>query len=151
MNKEKKTQPKRIYRSESDQVIAGVSAGLGEYFEVDPTLIRIAFTILMLFGGGGFILYMLMWIVVPKESDVTKDPNLYVKDNTQELKNKAESLVESIDTSSGLGLNPAGLILVAIGVFFLLTNFGLLSWLDFGKLWPLILIAIGFIALRKRT
>jgi phage shock protein C len=56
----------RLYRSSSDRVIAGVAGGLAVYFNLDPSLIRIAWVLLALFSGGFFILvYIVMMIVVP--------------------------------------------------------------------------------------
>lgn len=59
---------KRLYRSRQDRMIAGVCGGLGEYFNVDPVIIRIIFFILLLPGGlPGFIPYVILWIVVPEK------------------------------------------------------------------------------------
>lgn len=56
----------RLYRSSSDRVIAGVAGGLAVYFNLDPSLIRIAWVLLALFSGGVFIIvYIVMMIVVP--------------------------------------------------------------------------------------
>lgn len=60
---------KKLYRSRSDQMIAGVCAGLAEYLGVDPTLIRLAFVLLLFAGTGGFWLYVIMWIVVPVQPE----------------------------------------------------------------------------------
>ncbi len=56
---------KRLYRVESEKKIAGVCGGLGEYFDLDPVLFRIAFILLACMGGFGFLLYVVMWFVVP--------------------------------------------------------------------------------------
>ncbi|MBW3568822.1 PspC domain-containing protein [Candidatus Parcubacteria bacterium] len=62
------TEPKRLYRSRDDKVIAGVCGGLGHYFNVDPIIPRIIFVILLLPGGlPGFIPYVILWIIVPQE------------------------------------------------------------------------------------
>lgn len=61
---------KKLYRSRRDRKIAGICGGLGEYFNVDPTLLRIIFLFLLFFGGSGFILYLIFWIVVPNEEKV---------------------------------------------------------------------------------
>lgn len=58
---------KKLYRSQKDRMLAGVAGGVAEYFNVDPTLIRLAFVFLLLWGGGGILLYIIMWIVVPEE------------------------------------------------------------------------------------
>lgn len=58
---------KRLYRSNDNKVIAGVCGGLGEYFNVDPVIIRIIFVALLLPGGlPGFVPYLILWFVVPK-------------------------------------------------------------------------------------
>jgi len=61
------TEPKRIYRSRTNRMIGGVCGGVGQYFNIDPTLIRILFIILVFLWGGGLILYLIMWILVPEE------------------------------------------------------------------------------------
>lgn len=58
---------KRLYRSRSDRMIAGVAGGLAQYLNVDPTLVRLGFVVLSLAGGPGLLLYIVMWIVVPEE------------------------------------------------------------------------------------
>jgi phage shock protein C len=59
-------EPKRLYRSRSERMIAGVCGGLAEYFGIDPTLVRLAF-IVALFYGPGPLAYLIMMIVVPEE------------------------------------------------------------------------------------
>lgn len=57
---------KKLYRSSTDVKIAGVCSGLAEYFNIDPTIVRVIFVILLLPGGlPGFIPYVILWIVVP--------------------------------------------------------------------------------------
>jgi phage shock protein C len=55
---------KRLYRSTSQRVVAGICGGLGEYFDTDPIWFRIGFVILALGGGSGILAYLLMWIIV---------------------------------------------------------------------------------------
>ncbi len=56
---------KRLYRSD-DRMIAGVCAGIAEFFNIDPTIVRAIFILLLLPGGlPGFIPYVLLWIIVP--------------------------------------------------------------------------------------
>ena len=57
---------KRLYRSSTNKVIAGVCGGLGEYFKIDPVIFRVIFVILLLPGGlPGLIPYVILWIIVP--------------------------------------------------------------------------------------
>ena len=58
---------KKLYKSRNNRVIAGVCAGLAEYFNVDVTVIRVAWAILSLFGGGGIIAYILCMIIIPEK------------------------------------------------------------------------------------
>lgn len=59
---------KRLYRSRSDRVVSGVCGGLAEYFEIDPTLVRVAMVVLGLVTHGGILLaYLVMAVVVPEE------------------------------------------------------------------------------------
>ena len=61
---------KKLYRSRSDKMIAGVCGGLGQYLGVDPTLIRLTFVLLLLFGiGSGLLVYLAMMLLVPLEPE----------------------------------------------------------------------------------
>jgi phage shock protein PspC (stress-responsive transcriptional regulator) len=61
---------KRLYRSKTDKKIAGVCGGLAQYFNIDPTIVRIGFVILLLPGGlPGFVPYVIMWTIVPEEPE----------------------------------------------------------------------------------
>lgn len=61
---------RRLYRSRDARMIAGVCEGLGRYFSVDPTLIRLIFVVTAIAGvGAGALLYLLLWIVVPNEPE----------------------------------------------------------------------------------
>lgn len=60
------TYSKRLTRSIHDRSIAGVCGGLGQYLNVDPTVIRIIFLALLVCGGGGGILYLIMWLCMPE-------------------------------------------------------------------------------------
>jgi phage shock protein C len=56
-----------LYRSRDDRMLAGVCGGIGEYFAVDPTLVRLLFVLLAVFTGVGVLAYIVLWIVVPEE------------------------------------------------------------------------------------
>ncbi len=58
---------KKIYRSKTNRVIAGVCGGLGEYFNIDPTIVRLLWVILILAGGSGIIAYIIAWVIIPEE------------------------------------------------------------------------------------
>jgi phage shock protein C len=58
--------PRRLYRSRRDRKLAGVCAGIGEYFDIDPVLIRLLWIFFTLAGGGGLLAYLIAWLVVPE-------------------------------------------------------------------------------------
>lgn len=58
---------KRLYRSTDDRMIAGVCGGLAEYFNLDPTVVRLIALLLLVMGGApGLLPYIILWIVVPE-------------------------------------------------------------------------------------
>jgi phage shock protein C len=57
---------KRLVRSQNDRMIAGVAAGLAEYMNIDPTIVRLLFVLLALAGGGGGLIYIIMWLIMPE-------------------------------------------------------------------------------------
>jgi len=65
---------KRMYRSRSDVMIAGVCSGLAKYLEVDPTVIRLVFVLLLFAGFGGLWIYLVLWIVMPQEPTTEEKP-----------------------------------------------------------------------------
>ena len=61
---------KKLYRSSTKKMVAGVCGGIGEYFNVDPTLVRLGFVALSFLAGGGLLVYILATIIIPKEGTV---------------------------------------------------------------------------------
>ncbi|MGB7848137.1 MAG: PspC domain-containing protein [Candidatus Acidiferrum sp.] len=56
---------KRLMRSSRDKKIGGVCAGLADYFDLDPTIVRVVWLLSVLFAGTGFLVYIILWIVLP--------------------------------------------------------------------------------------
>ncbi len=61
---------KRLYKSSTDKKISGVCAGIAEYFNLDPTLIRLAWVVFTMLGGSGIIGYIIAAIVMPEEKNI---------------------------------------------------------------------------------
>ena len=61
---------KRLYRIENGKQIAGVCGGIAEYFDIDPTLVRIAWIILAFCAGGGVLAYIIAALIMPSKSQV---------------------------------------------------------------------------------
>ena len=67
---------KRLYRSVIDRRIAGVAGGLAEYFNIDATIVRLLWLILLVLGGSGFWIYIIAWFIIP-ENPVPQWKNSY--------------------------------------------------------------------------
>lgn len=72
-------EPRRLKRSANNQVIGGVAAGLGHYMQIDPSIIRLLF-VLSLFAGFGFVVYLVMWVVLPQEIMADNAPKRLFRD-----------------------------------------------------------------------
>ncbi len=64
---EYKSTMKRLYRSRDNRILAGVCGGLGEYLGVDPVVVRLVWLILIIMGGSGILIYLLAWIIIPRQ------------------------------------------------------------------------------------
>jgi phage shock protein C len=69
---------KRLVRPMQGRMVAGVCAGLGDYFAVDPNIVRLVFAVLTIFGGAGALAYLLAWVLVPDESEPESIAERYV-------------------------------------------------------------------------
>ncbi|MCD6087910.1 MAG: PspC domain-containing protein [Candidatus Hydrothermae bacterium] len=125
----------RLRRSKKDRMIGGVCGGLGEYFHIDPVIIRLIFVLLLFANGIGLLAYILFWIIVPEESP-----------EGEGVQFKEEEDMARAARSNLWG----GAILIIIGLYFLLRNMGFLGGLDFALVWPAILIIIGLFLLFRR-
>jgi phage shock protein C len=65
---------KRLYRSRTDRWLAGICGGIGLYLGLDPTIIRVLFVLFALVIGGGILLYLLLWIVIPLQPESSAEP-----------------------------------------------------------------------------
>ncbi|MBN1368014.1 MAG: PspC domain-containing protein [Dehalococcoidales bacterium] len=154
---------KRLYRSNSNRMIAGVCGGLAEYFVIDPTIVRII-AVLCLFIGifPAFIAYIVLAIVVPSQDSTAKQPEETVKENVQEMKHTAAEIGKEFQSnfskdasqeikptaSTKHSVSIVGIILIIIGAVLLITTL-----VDFWRWWiigPVILIIIGLLLIFTR-
>lgn len=149
-------EPKRLYRSRN-RVIGGVAAGLADYFQIDVVITRILFIALLLFGGGGFIIYLILWIVLPEEPVERGDFEFHSpKPPETEYSSQSEPQMnepaprrsgrhDHDDESKTKGAIIAGVILITLGALFFIDN--LVPNINFGDLWPIFLIVLGLVIL----
>jgi phage shock protein PspC (stress-responsive transcriptional regulator) len=130
-----------LRRRSTDRVIGGVAGGLGDYFNVDPLLLRIGFVGLMIFGGAGLVLYVVAWLLIPVEG-------------------QDASIVEGILQRIGLTSRRLAWIAVAVVAFIFIVNLsprgvdlsngGQTVFVDPAPLWAVAIIVVGFLLLRRR-
>lgn len=141
------TNSRRLYRSKTDSMLAGVAGGIAKYFDVDPTLIRIAWVVAGLASAGtALIAYIILAIVVPERETTAGQPTEAASENLTDSPQDAAEPVARIDGSErgwATRRNLLGGAIVAIGVLFLLSNLGFFFWWRWDVLWPLALIGIG--------
>ena len=177
----------RLYRSTSEAMIGGVAAGLGNYFKIDPTFVRLGFAVVAFLTGGPFIFVDLaMWLLIPTAGSTASDAGQVINENLNEMGEKVRSFVGGGVTANGQpghanggngsanggNGNPAQanqtqlpqagaasshrygiapMILLVVGGFFLLANFGFFRHGHGGFWWPLLLIGLGAIMLSRRN
>jgi phage shock protein C len=145
---------KRLYRSRSDRMIAGVCGGLGEYLGVDPVWLRLFFVLLLFATGFGFWAYLILWIIVPEEGREPAAPGDTVQANVQEMADRAREFGQSLQRGLQRDGEPAetgptsgpiivGLAFILLGAFLLLNQLNLFWWLRWDVMWPLAIIFVG--------
>lgn len=141
----------KLYRSETNKMIAGVAGGLSEYFNVDATLVRLIFILLTVFGGSGVLIYLILWLVMPAQSSLGASTDDTIKKNTDEIRDRAQVFAANLRTSHARNNSRQllGVILLLFGLAILLSNFGFFRWFNIDRLWPIILIVIGFAILAR--
>ena len=151
---------KKLYRSTTDKMLGGVAGGLADYFDIDSTLVRVLFIVVVFLGGGGIIAYIILWIVVPqKPYELPKYP-FNQQSSAGESGSGTSSGESRSDTFSVANGSVASsmahpsnkqiwvaIVLIVIGGLLLLDN--IFPRFDFDHFWPVILIGIGIGLLLK--
>ena len=138
----------RLYRSRRNRIIGGVAAGLGDYMNLDPVIIRVILVLITIFNGLGILLYIILWIIVPEEpievfTSGTKGEQQ--TDTTNSAKTKEQEILEELNKKSGHGRLVIGIILITLGLLFLSGKF--FPLFHFEDLFPLAFIIIGIVLL----
>ncbi|HAO64848.1 TPA: hypothetical protein DCQ44_02600 [Candidatus Taylorbacteria bacterium] len=145
---------KKLQRSSTDKVIAGVCGGIAKYLEIDSTLVRIIFILLALMGGSGILLYLILALIIPSENSM--QPVDFAVNASEVIKSAADNIKQQIrnkEDSHGWHLF-FGLVLVFIGVISLAKAVfpEIAIFPPFNIFWPLVLLFIGlYIIVRHRN
>ena len=87
---------KRLVRSRTDRMVAGVCSGVAAYLGVDPTWVRAALLILTVFNGFGLVVYLALWLLVPSEGSLSMDGRDQIRENVGEMKIFFDELVQRV-------------------------------------------------------
>ena len=145
---------RRLYRSTSDRMIGGVCAGLGHYLRIDPTFVRIFVALLAFAEGGGVLIYLVLWLVLPAEGQAegtSVDQNVRagrseIAERAQEFGRELREVASGSRTQATIAI---GAVLVLFGILLLLRNLNIrwFWWVDLSVLWPALLIVGGVLLL----
>ena len=139
---------KRLYRSRKHKSLAGVCGGLGEYFNMDPVIWRVIFVVLALAGASGVLIYIILWIALPEDQAGFQQFKQADPDGKFSQSNTNNPFTSDSEFPNALADNGplwGGIILILLGSLFLIDKF--IPSIHFGDLWPILLIAVGFILL----
>lgn len=147
----------KLYRSKKDCVIGGVCGGIAEYFDVDPTLVRLLAILIFFFGGSGIIAYIIGWIIIPQNPNGNTEDNSEnkreiegkIKKGTDKANKKAEENLQEERSKGNSERNRniiLGIILIIAGLIFMgSTFFSWITWIAWGTFWPVIIIVVGLV------
>mgnify|MGYP003810696539 CR=1 FL=1 len=122
---------KKLYRSRKERVIGGVCGGIGVYFGIDPTLIRVIWVAALLMAGTGLMAYIVAWLVIPEEP-AGEETSVASRPRVECCKHFPVKLELVI-----------GIFILALGIFLLLPNLGFLSEYIWRFFWPALIILSG--------
>jgi phage shock protein C len=149
---------RRLYRCRHDQRIAGVASGIAEYFDADPTIVRILWVLSIFLGGFGLLLYIAMAIIVPLEPEqgfigVGSPADAPTAEPAGETATASPTGGQPVASGhrhvsrhgDGRGTMFVGMALVLFGALALIDAY-LPGWADHGRfLWPAFILGIGAI------
>lgn len=140
---------RRLERSRTNRVIAGVCGGLGDYLDIDATFVRVAMVVLTFVGGVGILVYIVLLVLMPLPGE---SPMFGPSTGAAAPSDTAATTPAVVDPESAERRRYAvGILLVAVGAIFFLGNLGLFRGLDWKYIWPLVIIALGVFLIAQRT
>lgn len=137
---------KKLYRNNEDSIIAGVCGGLADYFEIDVTLVRVIFVLLLIGGGSGFLIYLVLWLITPvkgeEEIDFKEEAGELLEKTAKKTKTMAKEIKKEIKVSKRHPGSIFGLILMSLGILILIEKI-VPVYINWEYVWPIILVAFG--------
>lgn len=136
---------RRLYRSRDDRIVGGVAAGVAQYFRIDPTIVRLAWLLIVLWGGAGVLLYLIAWVIVPREPSGGSYTAASSEPPWESSRGDYGRLGQTDRDRTALGW-----VLVAVGIGLVLMRLGVVGWLFSPTVMlAVLLIVIGLFFLGK--
>jgi phage shock protein C len=135
---------KKLYRSEKEKIIFGVCGGLANYFEIDPVIIRMIFLFLLFTSNGvGLLLYLVLALIVPKETDYKKE-NILLNETGKKVQGLAKEIKDNKILISDMGI-VFGILMILVGTGLLFRQIfpSQIFFIEWNILIPLLIIAFG--------
>jgi phage shock protein C len=140
----------RLYRSRTDRFLGGVCGGIGKYVGIDPTIIRLIFLVLLFTQGFGFLIYLILWVLLPVEGgaetssgSIENRVEAGVKNVGDDIRIVAQTPHPQAGLWFGAGLIVLGVILFASRLGDMLGLGWLTQWVNWSTLWPILIIVFG--------
>ena len=142
---------KQLHRSRKNKMIAGVCGGFAEFFNIDPTIVRIVWAIVSL-SGAGLVAYIVAAIIMPEDIDTSFNSGPYQgsfggDQSDSFYSGNPEEWRQQPSTDPARTRNVLGTVLIIIGLLFLIKQ--LFNWMDFKVVFPFILIIIGIMIIYR--
>ncbi|KER09172.1 MAG: hypothetical protein HY22_13260 [[Candidatus Thermochlorobacteriaceae] bacterium GBChlB] len=129
---------KRLYRTTRERVLGGVCAGLADYFEIDPVIVRLIFLVALLVGGGGLFAYVVLWVLMPEKEQFSQTEPAGL---ASELNADPTFNLEPQSSDKSKGTTIAGIALIVLGVVLLADM--LIPQFSFKYAFPILLMGVG--------
>lgn len=129
---------RKLYRSRTDRVLGGVCGGLGDYFQIDPVIIRLLFVLLAFVSGIGILLYVIAWLIIPSNPHESAAPIQHSAASSRAQRRHPHEMT-------------TGFVFLLLGLVFLFSGMGSwMAWMFFPHLGGFILLLLGLYLIVRR-
>jgi phage shock protein C len=145
-----------LYRTKDNAILGGVCQGLSDYLRLDVLWVRVFFFLLVLATGLGFLLYLAMWVIMPREDHLPGAGSSQIPqpdDFAERFKLMGEEIRQLFSSRNPQLLTYIGVGLILLGAFSLLELLPNNWWVTFKTmiLWPVLLISAGVVIILRAT
>ncbi len=140
----------KLFRSSTDRMVGGVCGGLGTFLNIDPVFVRLLFVLLLFGSDFGFLLYLVLWIVIPEEGKAYGFKEDSLGEKVRSIGDDIQQAVTKPHPQAGLIM---GVGLIVIGGFLFLDRLDLrwMNWVELDVMWPILLIIGGVVLLLRKN